>query len=359
VSKIKVILLCSGILIVGVSLRVIKGPATTPYIFEPIKYFPKMPVAENNPVTLEGIELGRMLFYDPILSKDSSISCSTCHQQANAFSDRGHAFSEGLNGDLTSRNTLPLFNLAWFDSFFWDGRASSIENQVIHPIHDSKEMNMDWETVVLRLNRSQFYPAYFYAAFGELPIDGDLISKAIGQFERTLISTNSKFDRVLKGEVFLSKDEYAGYGLVNDQTRGNCLHCHTTDGNGLGTTGKFSNNGLDNATTIFDFKDVGKGEMTKIESDYGRFRIPSLRNLAFTSPYMHDGRFETLSEVIDFYSEGIQLSPTIDTKIAFSDHGGSHLTTLEKSQIMSFLLTLNDSVFISNPAFSNPFPLDK
>lgn len=325
-----------------------------PYVFSDLKFFPKMPQTTNVP-TIEGVALGRYLFYDSILSQDFSFSCASCHQQNAAFSDGGKRFSEGINGSLTERNTLPLFNLAWYETFFWDGRANSIETQVFHPVSAHDEMNLKWGTAVKRISESSFYRPKFEAAFGEVEIDSVLVAMAIAQFERTLISSNSRFDRVLRGEAYLSPEEYEGFELMNDQTKGDCLHCHITDANALGTTGKFSNNALDAAQDKSEFKDRGKGGVSGIDNEVGQFKIPSLRNLSFTAPYMHDGRFETLDEVLNFYSEGLQSSYTVDSKMGFVHQGGAHLSQEEKKKIIAFLLTLNDSTFILNPNFSNPF----
>ena len=302
----------------------------TPYPFKEIKYFPKMPVSEFNPVTLEGAELGRYLFYDTILSKDYSFSCASCHQQKYAFSDSPNQFSKGINGELLERNTMPLFNLAWYPSLFWDGRAATIENQVFFPVKAHNEMGLDWGTAEKRIKDSKFYQPLFKKSFGKSTIDSVLIAYAIGQFERTLISSDSKFDKILRGEAYLSEDEYAGYGLINDQTKGDCLHCHVTDGNGLGTTLKFSNNGIDDYNSISDYKDKGLGAITRNDKDIGLFKIPSLRNIGVTGPYMHDGRFNTLQEVLDFYSDGVNLSPNVDSKMGLAHQGGTHLTNDEK-----------------------------
>ena len=321
-----------------------------PYLFPTINYFPKMPVNHINLATVNGVELGRYLFYDPILSNDSTFSCSTCHQQKNAFSDSPNKFTKGINGALQSRNTLPLFNLAWYSALFWDGRAHTIESQVFHPVRDKNEMNLNWKTAEKKINRSKFYKKLFKKTFGNVVIDSILISKVIAQFERTLISYNAKYDKVIRNEAKYTMDELEGFELLNDMTKGNCLHCHTSDGDGLGTTGLFSNNGLDPYVTDFGF-----GKITNNNRDNGKFKIPSLRNLLFTAPYMHDGRFKTLDEVIEFYSSGLQISPTIDSKMEFAHQGGSKFTTLEKTKIISFLRTLSDSSFITNKQFSNPF----
>ncbi len=215
---------------------------TIPYNFPKLSHFPKMPISQENPVTFEGVELGRYLFYDTILSKDKSISCASCHLQEYAFSDSPHKFSKGIHNQSMTRNSMPLFNLAWYSSFHWDGAVNSIEEQVSLPINAHKEMDMNWKEVIQRLQNSSFYQKKFSRAFGNKTIDSTLISYAIAQFERTLISHNSKFDQVIRGEAVLSKEEYDGFEIMNNQTKGDCLHCHTTDADVLGTTGKFSNN---------------------------------------------------------------------------------------------------------------------
>lgn len=327
----------------------------TPYQFPELVFFPKMPVNSDNIPTIEGVELGRFLFYDTILSENYSMSCASCHNQARAFSDGPKQFSKGNKGILTRRNTLPLFNLAWYEGFFWDAKSITIEEQVFHPVRDKNEMNLDWKLAVKRLKKSSLYSKKFKKVFHSNTIDSIMVSKAIGQFLRTLISYESKFDRVLNGKDYLTKDEFKGFELINDMKKGNCLHCHTTDANSLGTTGGFSNNGLDEAINISEFLDKGLGAITNIEKDYGKFKIPSLRNLIFTAPYMHDGRFETLEEVIDFYNEGIKMSPTLDSKIIFNHSNGMGLSKIEKEQIILFLKTMSDSVFVSKKQFSNPF----
>jgi cytochrome c peroxidase len=334
------------------SFKVIQQP--TPYELPELKLFPKMPVTDNPP-TVEGAELGRFLFYDPILSANNTFSCASCHRQEAAFSDSPNRFSKGIDGDLMKRNTMPLFNLAWYPALFWDGKAASIEEQVFHPVRAHDEMNLYWTTAVKRIKQSDFYLLKFQAAFGSLEIDSVLIAKAIAQFERTLISNNSKYDQVLRGETYLKADEYEGFVLMNDQTKGDCLHCHTTDADALGTTAKFSNNGLVAAFKPEDYKDKGKAGITGQIKDLGQFRIPSLRNVAVTAPYMHDGRFQTLEEVLDFYSEGVINSYNVDSKMGFAHQGGVRLTKDEKEKIISFLKTLTDSTFLTKSEFSNPF----
>lgn len=325
------------------------------YKFPSMKFFPPMPVDTNNPVTVQGAELGRHLFYDPILSADSNISCNTCHKQEYAFSDSPLVFSQGAGLSPMNRNTPPLFNLAWYPRFFWDGRASSLEGQVFLSVRSQDEMNLDWKEAERRLNNSSFYQIKFQEVFGVQKIDSVLIAKAIAQFEKTLLSHNSKYDRVIRGEAYLNDLEYLGFNLMNDQTKGNCLQCHTTDGDALGTTGRFSNNGLDDLNKTRYYTDPGLGGVSNKEMDMGKFKIPSLRNITLTAPYMHDGRFKTLEEVLDFYSESVHKGPHVDSKMYFAHESGVSLNEKQKKAILAMLATLTDSVFISDQRFGNPF----
>ncbi|RYD57581.1 MAG: cytochrome-c peroxidase [Sphingobacteriales bacterium] len=326
-----------------------------PYVFPQMQNFPSMPLPGNNPVTAAGVDLGRHLFYDPILSADSTIACASCHRQATAFADGGTAFSKGINGAVQSRNTMPLFNLAWYSSYFWDGRAVSLEEQVYQPVRAHNEMNLSWAEAVKRISRSTMYRKKFATAFGDERIDSARIGMAIAQFERTLLSYRSKYDLVLLGLEEFTADEYNGFMLMNDMSMADCLHCHTTDADVLGTTGDYSNNGLDTITDAATYKDKGLGGANGRREDIGKFRVPSLRNIALTAPYMHDGRFKTLEEVLDFYSEGVNHSVNIDSKMGFVRQQGVRLKPKEKQDIIAFLHTLTDSAFIKDPALGNPF----
>ncbi len=334
--------------------------APTPYelvfptIFENIKddYY----IPPDNPLTEQGIQLGRMLFYDPILSKDSTIACGSCHAIENAFTD-DVALSEGVDGAIGRRNSMPLFNLGWQPSFFWDGSVNSLEEQALKPVPNEVEMHQPWEGAVAKLMNHYDYRVKFYEAFGDTLISKELVTKAIAQFERTLISGNSKFDlAVTPGTgVDLSPQEELGYNLFNDLAGGDCLHCHIDPGL-LFTDNKFHNTGLDATSTFEEFADWGLGEVTGIPQDNGRFRTPSLRNIGVTAPYMHDGRFNTLKEVLDFYADEIQPSPNLDL-IMVSDFNstGNLLEEEEKEAIIAFLHTLTDTTFLNNPAYKNPF----
>lgn len=323
------------------------SPLEIPPLFEDNILAPVTPI--DNPQTVEGVHLGKKLFFDPILSGDNTQACADCHNPENAFTDSDR-FSEGINGDLGSRNSMPLFNLAWNydEKFFWDGNTFSLEHQAFVPVADPTEMASIWTQVEQKLQTHQEYPNLFEKAFGTSKIDSTLITKAIAQFERTLISSNSKFDKFLLGEGSLTPQEQNGFNVFMDETKGDCFHCHGSDKNPLWTDNIFHNNGLDET-----FTDLGLGKVTGDPSDNGKFKSPSLRNLAFTAPYMHDGRFTTLEDVINHYSEGLKNSSTIDPLMKKVAQGGVGLTPQDKTDLKAFLLSLSDYEFINNPSFNN------
>lgn len=308
-------------------------------------------IPNNNPLTLQGIELGRHLFFDPILSSDSSQACATCHIPVNAFTDPNQ-FSTGVTGALGDRNSMVIYNAAWNwgNKFFWDGRANSLEEQAFGPVVNPVEMNNTWPNAVAALQNHPTYPAMFQAAFGTSTIDSVLVAKALAQFERTLISANSKFDKFILGQVALSASELSGFNLFMDENGGDCFHCHGSAANPLWTDNDFHNNGLDST-----FTDNGLGGITGNPNDNGKFKTPSLRNLSYSAPYMHDGRFATIDDVINHYSEGLVWSSTIDPLMKNVSVGGVHLSPQEKADLKAFLLTLNDPDFLTNPAFQSPF----
>ncbi len=331
-----------------------EGPTTidkpdydpTPYAFDYPDYLPIMEVPVDNPMTEEGIALGRMLFYDPILSGDGTLSCAGCHKVEFSFTDE-RQFSEGIDGSIGTRQAMHIVNLGWMPKLFWDGRANGMEEQALGPVENPIEMKDTWENVVAKLSAHDEYPDLFWAAFGEEPITKEQAVKAIAQFERTMISGDSRYDVIVeRNEGFFTDAEQEGFEIFNTE-RGDCFHCH---GGTLFTDNLFHNNGLDSL-----FTDVGLEEVTGDPLDRGLFKTPSLRNNELTAPYMHDGRFETLEEVIDHYSEGLHNSPTIDPLMKQIAQGGIHLTDEEKSNLLAFLKTLTDTSFINNPAFKNPF----
>ena len=330
----------------------------TPYILDIPSHFPSMIIPEDNPMTVEGVELGRYLFYEKKLSGDNTISCASCHSPSISFSD-SNQFSVGIDGVYGTRQSMALVNLGWEDFYTWDGSKSSLEAQILEPVPNPIEMHQEWKDAVKKLNQDVLYRNRFFRAFGEEGIDSIKVSKAIAQFLRTLISSNSKYDVMYKYEngiplnssdqsIFqnIDNEEWAGYDLFKSLNGADCFHCHNGP---LMRVKKFSNNGLD-AT----FSDLGRGGVTGNVNDNGKFKVPTLRNIALTAPYMHDGRFNTLDEVIDHYSSGIHISPTIDPLIEFSSQGGVQLDNLEKELLKKFLLTLTDESFINNPNFMNP-----
>ncbi len=308
--------------------------------------FPDMVIPEDNPLTVEGIALGRMLFYDSILSGDNSQSCASCHTQNFSFSDNGKRTSEGIDGIEGNRNSPSIINIGWMPSLFWDGRAKSVEGQAFGPVPNPIEMHLEWPEAMNKLNSHSTYPELFYKAFGTSEIDSLLVVKAIAQFERTIISSESKWDRYLRGEVTLTQAEARGFEIFFTE-KGDCFHCHTTI---LFTDNIFHNNGLDSI-----FADEGLSNITDNQNDLGKFKTPTLRNIEFTAPYMHDGRFATIEEVIDFYSEGIVWSPTVDPLMKKVNHGGLHLNDQEKASLIAFIKTLTDTSFVVNADYSNPF----
>ncbi|MCO6501212.1 MAG: cytochrome-c peroxidase [Vicingus serpentipes] len=321
---------------------------TIPTIFSQLLPPPLIP--PNNPLTVEGIELGRRLFFDPILSGDGTQSCATCHAPDIAFTDTNQ-FSTGIDGLQGNRNSMPIFNVAWNFSqkFFWDGRAPNVEAQAIGPVVNPIEMHNTWPAAMASLQAHPTYPNLFLAAFGTNVIDSILVTKAIAQFERTIVSGNSRFDRYLLGQISLTPSEISGFNVFMTESGGDCFHCHGNSANPLWTDNTFRNNGLD-AT----FTDLGLGAITGNPADNGKFKTPSLRNLVFTAPYMHDGRFATIDEVLEHYSTGVKLSSTIDPDMQFSGQGGVQMTPQEKADLKAFLLALTDSSFINNPAYKAP-----
>jgi len=318
----------------------------------PLLFFQKIlpPVIPfTNPQTVEGVALGKKLFFDTILSADNSQSCASCHAPVNAFTDASQ-FSDGIDGLFGDRNSMPIFNAAfnYDEKFFWDGRSFGLEQQALEPVENPIEMHNTWGQAVADLQNTADYPVLFQAAFNSSVITKELVTKAIAQFERTLISGNSKFDRHLLGTATLTAQELNGFNVFMDETKGDCFHCHGSDNNPLWTDNIFHNNGLDAI-----FTDLGLGQVTGDPADNGKFKSPSLRNLAFTAPYMHDGRFNTLDEVINHYSEGLQNSPTIDPLMKKVAEGGVQITPQEKADLKAFLLTLSDYDFINNPDFQN------
>ncbi len=323
-------------------------PLEIPELFSQFLSEPVIPA--SNPQTEEGVALGRKLFFDPVLSGNGTQACADCHRPQNAFSDP-RQFSLGIDGIEGFRNSMPLQNLAWNfqEKFNWNGSATTLEEQIFEPVTNPIEMNNTWPNVVASLQNHNEYPTLFNDAFGSSTIDSVLVTKAIAQFVRTLTSADSRFDRHLLGETILTPQELNGFNVFMDEDRGDCFHCHGNSFNPLWTDNTFHNNGLDES-----FTDLGLGSVTGDPRDNGKFKAPSLRNLAFTAPYMHDGSFETLEEVINHYSEGLVFSETIDPLMKAVAQGGVQLSEEDKADLKAFLLSLSDPEFINNPDFQDP-----
>jgi cytochrome c peroxidase len=306
-----------------------------------------MPVPASNPLTEEGILLGRLLFYDPILSGDSTQSCGTCHSQRFVFSE-SLAVSVGIDGIAGTRNASTVVNPAWIPGLFWDGRAGGLEAQAREPVPNPIEMHLPWEAAVSRLDRHPEYPDLFRAAFGTDRVSEDLVVRAIAQFERTMVSAGSKYDLVRRGEAVFTAPEDLGYRLFFGE-EGDCFHCH---GHPFFTDHRFHNNGLDSV-----FVDLGLEKITGKPADRGKFKTPTLRNIARSGPYMHDGRFATLREVVEHYNSGGLLSPTVDALMRPGQ--GLGLEPAEVEALVAFLQTLTDSAFLADPDLADPHTVSR
>lgn len=321
--------------------------------------YPQLEIPSDNPMTKEGINLGRKLFFDPILSRDSSLSCSSCHQPEKSFTD-ALASSKGVDNIPGRRSAMSLLDIGFqAKGLFWDGRAQSLEMQALMPVEDPVEMHFHWPGVLERLKRHPSYPMEFRKAFGIAHIDSItkfLAVKAIAQFERTLISSGkSKFDLAITpgSGVFFSESELRGFEMYFDRSGGRlpdaeCFHCHNAP---LMSSLDFFNNGIQpvrGGGQVFD--DNGLGVVTGNPAQNGMFKAPSLRNIALTGPYMHDGRFSSLEQVIDHYDSG---GFPADNKNPFVRKLG--LTSQQKADLLAFLHTLTDSSFTKNGSFRSPF----
>lgn len=334
----------------------------TPYAFNIPSGYPQPIQPADNITTVEGAELGRRLFYDVRLSADNSMSCATCHKQENAFSDVNQ-FSLGIHGGHTNRNSMALINLTFNANqhFFWDGRAETIERQVFEPVRNPLEMASDWNTAVQKIKNESVYPPLFEAAFGSKDVDSVRISRAIAQFLRTIVSFGSPFDKWARGEGPLTAQQQNGLNLIQSQTKGDCFHCHNSADRLFSRYGH-TNNGLDPqsawADPAFDF---GHFRVTGNPSDKAKFKVPTLRNIMLTAPYMHDGRFATMEDVlINHYLTGGQVSETIDPLMEYSPQAmpsnpGLNLTPQDVQDIIAFLHTLTDTELTTNPKLSNPW----
>jgi cytochrome c peroxidase len=321
-----------------------------------IGIFPPPQIAGDNPLTEQGVKLGRMLFYEKALSKTNTLACASCHLQEFAFDDTAR-FSLGVDGLRGKRNAMSAVNMAWNSNhFFWDGRADLLRHQSLKPIQDPLEMNETLANVVSKLENDKRYPIQFYKAFGSLEINETNISLALEQFMNSIVSNHSKYDNYLAGTDSLTAEEERGrflffteYNPAFPSSSGaDCQHCHGGDNF---ENDKYANNGIDDDASVTD---IGREKVTNNPADKARFKVPTLRNVALTAPYMHDGRFKTLEEVVDHYNL-VKNSATLDASFLQQLPAGLQLSMADKAALVAFLKTLTDPKLISNPAYSSPF----
>lgn len=297
---------------------------------------------KQNPPTEKGIALGKKLFYDGDLSSNGIVSCGFCHQQPSAFTQHGHRVSHGVNDRLGKRNALPIVNVAWQKTFFWDGGVNHLDFTPLNALENPKEMDESLENVLKKLNASSSYREEFKNAFGVDEISSAEFLKSLSQFMLTLVSANSRYDKYIRHEgEQLNSAELKGLQLFKQK----CSTCHATD---LFTDGSYRNNGL-----ASDFRfDKGREEITLDSADRGKFKVPTLRNIEYTNPYMHDGRFETLEDVLDHYSQSVRDNPALDPILKQGTTIGILLSDEEKLNIIAFLKTLTDREFLTDKRFS-------
>lgn len=309
-----------------------------------LSFFPALPDHSTNPLTEAGVALGERLFFDPILSADSTVSCASCHQPERAFAT-ADALAIGIGGRLNQRNAPSLLNVAYkHQGLFWDGRTETLEAQALIPVEAEDEMGHDWAALERVLNEHAVYPDLFSAAFPETGgrITRTEVARALAQYQRTLLQAGSKYDLVELGKDTFTAAEARGFAIFFDTSselpHGECGHCHTPP---LFSDLTFMNNGLDGVTDLAEYEDKGRGGVTGQYYDNGRFRVPSLRNVAITAPYMHDGRMPDLHSVIDHYDSGGQYAENVDPKVR-----KLHLSDRDKLDLIAFLRTLTDSVYV-------------
>lgn len=325
----------------------------TPYILD-YGSFPPPNASNASQLTTEKVKLGKMLFYEKKLSSNLTQACADCHRQEHAFTDTAQ-FSVGAEGLVGDIQAMAIFNMAWHSNgFFWNGRSPELNHQATQPIQNPVEMNETIPNVITKLSAEEEYQNQFIRAFGDDEITEERIGLALEQFMFTFISNNSKYDKYLAGEVQLTASEERGRQLYfteyneffPDESGADCAHCH---GGITFENDQFMNNGIDAQP------DEGRFAVTNNPQDRGRFKVTSLRNIEVTAPYMHDGRFQTLEEVVEHYNSGIQVSPSLDPALLATTSTGLMLTQQDKEDLVAFLKTLTDEQFLSNPEFESPF----
>jgi cytochrome c peroxidase len=330
---------------------------TTPYTLT-YGIFAAPPIATDNKLTIQGVKLGRMLFYEKMLSSNNTQACASCHFQQFAFSDTAR-FSIGVKGLKGNRNAMSAVNMAWnTNGFFWDGRSELLRHQSLKPILDELEMNETLDNVIAKLNASESYKNQFFRAFGSNEITSNKISLALEQFMNSIVSSNSKYDKYVRKELSLDSSEERGRKLFFAEYNPNfpqisgadCAHCHAGDNF---SNNKYMNNGL---KTEAEMLDIGREKVTKMALDKGKFKVPTLRNIALTAPYMADGSLQTLEEVVEHYNSGIKASTTLDATLEYTRTGGGlKLTPQNKADLVAFLKTLTDTELIKDTRYGNPF----
>lgn len=296
---------------------------------------------KENPITEAGFQLGRKLFYDPKLSRDNTISCANCHLQFTGFTHVDHAVSHGIDGRKGTRNSPVLINLAWNSTFHWDGGVNHLDVQAINPIQHFAEMDNTLEKVLNYVNDSKEYRSAFFNVYGDSSATSKSLLRAFSQFTTSLVSSNSKYDQYVRGEIDFSKQEKKGLKLFEKH----CNSCHTAP---LFNSNAYASNGLSIDTT---YNDLGRYGITKSGSDSLQFRIPTLRNIEHTYPYMHDGRYRKLRQVIKYYAEELDRSnPYLSEKLKFD----MKLTENDQKDLIAFLCTLTDRTFLYNRKFGFP-----
>jgi cytochrome c peroxidase len=323
------------------------GDYNPTYISPPsLTYLPPMRNPEFNKMSAEGVALGKNLYYDKILSTNG-LSCSSCHLKEESY-------SISIMGP-TGTAVLPHVNIGWHQYHGWNGGEHHLDDVALADLAEGNPfLNANNDSILNRFKRNEFYKKAFWKTFGikitelSTPERQKYISYALAQFMRSMVSGDAKFDKYMRGEAALTSSEMNGFVVYMDDNRGDCYHCHGSAGNPLWTDGEFHNNALNNS---FSGVDQGRFLITGNPADMGKFRTPTLRNIALTAPYMHDNRFATLTEVINFYSSGLQQSATVDPLMTHINQGGAQLSTSDKADLLAFLRTLTDSTFINNPAF--------
>ncbi|MRI00585.1 cytochrome-c peroxidase [Kriegella sp. EG-1] len=311
-----------------------------PENFPEIKY-----ILDNNPVTQDGFDLGKKLFYEGKLSSNNAIPCAFCHEQAFAFTHHGHTLSHGVNGGIGFRNSPPIQNLAYFSDFMWDGAASHLDLQPIIPITSELEMDETLSNIVVKLKEDPYYQSQFSLAFEDGEISSENILKALSQFMLMMVSSNSKYDKYIRNEegITLSETELKGQSIFQEK----CITCHSTD---LFTDQSYRNTGLPINPKL---DDKGRYNVLENPNDLYKFKVPSLRNIEKTFPYMHDGRFATLEAVLNFYDSGMVDNGNVDESLLRADGSfGISLSENEKVQLIAFLKTFTDNEFLNDNRFA-------